>query len=172
MTTSNSGPLMSGTRLFLQLVLGSFYAVTAILMLAALAAPFLASSTPAAGELSKGDLAMIFALLAFMLGLTVFFRQLLAIVKSVASGDPFQLVNAMRLRVMAWMALAVWVIDLALIAYTINDSPSASSADFLGEHVSDLIAQAIDLSIPLTLFILARVFRHGAAMREDLEGTV
>jgi hypothetical protein len=24
----------------------------------------------------------------------------------------------------------------------------------------------------LTLFVLARVFKHGAAMREDLEGTV
>ena len=28
------------------------------------------------------------------------------------------------------------------------------------------------LILILTLFILARVFRHGAAMREDLEGTV
>jgi galactitol-specific phosphotransferase system IIC component len=28
------------------------------------------------------------------------------------------------------------------------------------------------LLLPLVLFILARVFRHGAAMREELEGTV
>jgi hypothetical protein len=28
------------------------------------------------------------------------------------------------------------------------------------------------LLLALTLFILARVFRQGAAMREDLEGTV
>lgn len=28
------------------------------------------------------------------------------------------------------------------------------------------------LFLSLTLFILARVFRHGAAMRDDLEGTV
>ncbi len=35
-----------------------------------------------------------------------------------------------------------------------------------------LVSSTADRGLALLLFILARVFRHGAAMRDDLEGTV
>lgn len=172
MTISKNAPLMAGTRLFLTLLLGVFYFALAIFALAAVAAPFMASSTPTADELSFGDVAMIFGLLAFLIGIIAFFSQLHAIVKSVAAGDPFNAANAKRLALMGWMALAVWAIDLALIAYDITDSDEADMTILIGEYSGDLFEQVIGFAVPLTLFILARVFRHGAAMREDLEGTV
>lgn len=172
MAIAHKGPLMAGTRLFLKIVLGTFYFVIAIFVMAAVAAPFLARSTPAADQLSLNDAAIIYALLAFMIGLTVFFRQLQAIVKSVADGDPFHGANARRIEVMGWMALAIWMIDLAFIAYDLSVSASMGAAELVPEYAGDLIGQGLGLAIPLTMFILARVFRHGAAMREDLEGTV
>lgn len=172
MSNTENASLMAGTRLFLALVLGVFYVTLALFALAAIAVPFMASANPTADELSYADAAMIFGLLAFVFGLIVFFRQLQAIVKSVAAGDPFHAANAKRIALMGWMALAVWVIDAAFIAYDINKSDQADVAIVLADLSGELVMQVLGLALPLTLFILARVFRHGAAMREDLEGTV
>ena len=40
------------------------------------------------------------------------------------------------------------------------------------ELTADIEFSLTGVLLALVLFILARVFRHGAAMREDLEGTV
>ena len=97
-----------------------------------------------------------------------FFRLLLRIVNSVGAGDPFAPENGDRLSAMAWLMLAVNLLALpvaGLAAYIANTA---------GEDAANVEA-SFDfggLILILTLFILARVFRHGAAMREDLEGTV
>jgi len=97
-----------------------------------------------------------------------FFRAMQGIVRSVGEGDPFVPVNADRLTQMAWMVLAINIAAIPLAA--------------LGLHIARLVGEsggsmkgAFDLGgiiLAITLFILARVFRQGAAMRNDLEGTV
>ena len=98
-----------------------------------------------------------------------FLRHLRRIVDSVSQGDPFVPVNADRLRHMAWLALAM---QAALIAVT----PIVMWFDALPHkqnvhHNSDGISFGA-LVLALLLFILARVFRRGTEMRDELEGTV
>lgn len=96
------------------------------------------------------------------------------IVLSVEEGDPFHPDNARRLARMGWLALAIWLagIPFSLIAALI--APYVGAA---GNHMSVEIELGVQngfaaLFLILTLFILARVFRQGAAMRDELEGTI
>jgi hypothetical protein len=108
-----------------------------------------------------------------MLSLSMLFlRQLRAIVGTVDEGDPFLPDNAVRLARMGWYALGTQVCEFAgqpLVAaygkYARGFTWGISTSG--GQHVS-----LAPLGLAVTLFILARVFRQGAAMREDLEGTV
>jgi hypothetical protein len=108
-----------------------------------------------------------------MLSLSMLFvRQLRAIVDTVNEGDPFVPSNAARLARMGWYALGTQMCEFAgqpLVAaygrYAGGFTWGLSTSG--GQHVS-----LAPLGLAVTLFILARVFRQGAAMREDLEGTV
>lgn len=91
---------------------------------------------------------------------------LLQIVESVRAGDPFVLNNAARLQAIAW-----WLLVAELLHIVVGVLARLASTP----------AQRIDLDwsfsftpwiAVLLLFVLARVFAHGARMREDLEGTV
>ena len=127
---------------------------------------------PRLNPLSTEAKALICVLLIGVAGLLYlfwrFFRAMQAIARSVGDGDPFIPANASRLTQMAWLVLAM---NIAVI-------PIAA----LGLHIASLVGTAggsikgaFDLGgiiLALTLFILARVFRQGAAMRADLEGTV
>lgn len=98
----------------------------------------------------------------------VFLRFLKQMINTVGEGDPFIAENADRLYKMGWIAVAVELLKL----------PAGVIAVFIAHQVKpdtftiDLDFSFTGLLIALVLFILARVFRHGAAMREDLEGTV
>ena len=110
--------------------------------------------------------------LAIVATLFVFFGRLRAIINTVGEGDPFVPVNAERLSLMAWLMLGVQLLVLAAIPLALD---LVELADDLGESSHIEVSSGIDLSgilLVIILFILARVFRHGAAMREDLEGTV
>lgn len=112
----------------------------------------------------------LFAGAAVALGLTFFFiRHLRRIVMTVSDGDPFVPVNATRLVSMAWLALGVWVVGIPIRAI-------ATWVEVIGEgsgvNVSVGEDGSMSLALVLTLFVLARVFRMGSRMREDLEGTV
>jgi hypothetical protein len=121
----------------------------------------------------------VFALLGVMLiglaivaGLFVFFRNLRQIINTVGEGDPFQPANSDRLSQMAWLMLGVQLLTLPAIPLAMQ---LVAVADEMGENVDVSLDGGLDLSgilMIVVLFILARVFRHGAAMREDLEGTV
>lgn len=116
-----------------------------------------------------GLLAIAFAILA---ALFVFFGKLRAIIDTVGSGDPFAPANADRLSLMAWLLLATQILTWPLIALALVVAEWAQELDDID---LSLELDGFDLTgilMVLTLFILARVFRHGAAMREDLEGTV
>ena len=110
--------------------------------------------------------------LAIVATLFVFFGRLRAIINTVGEGDPFVPVNAERLSLMAWLMLGVQLLVLAAIPLALD---LVELAYDLGESSHIEVSSGIDLSgilLVIILFILARVFRHGAAMREDLEGTV
>lgn len=109
--------------------------------------------------------------LAIVCALFVFFGNLRKIIGTVGEGDPFAPANANRLSQMGWLILGV---QLAVFPATALGIQLAQFADEL-EDVNFTIDGGFDLTgilIVVLLFILARVFKHGAAMREDLEGTV
>lgn len=106
------------------------------------------------------------------LGLCMLFvRHLRGVVDSVGRGDPFESANATRLTRMAWFALGVQACQFAIapLLATYGGYASALGGDgFTAGSDASLTA----LALAVTLFILARVFRKGAEMRADLEGTV
>jgi hypothetical protein len=93
-------------------------------------------------------------------------KRLLAMIATVRAGDPFTATNAQRLQAIAWVLLTLQFLGLVIAAI--------AKAISTPEHPIDLDAGSLFsgwLAVLLT-FLLARVFAHGASMREDLEGTV
>jgi hypothetical protein len=112
-------------------------------------------------------LALAFAVLS--LGVR-FLQELFGIIDSVGTGDPFAPENGARLNRMGWVALGGQGVALALKGVVKVLEPYAIKAGRTFDLQFDLDMSGVLLV--LILFILARVFRHGAAMRADLEGTV
>lgn len=117
----------------------------------------------------------LFATLGFMLLALatvvlswLFLRNLRRIIDTVGDGDPFVPANAERLTGMAWLMLAIQLLAI----------PLGGLAVFIATSLKEPLVEVdinLDFSgviLVVTLFILARVFRVGAAMRDDLEGTV
>jgi hypothetical protein len=103
-------------------------------------------------------------------GLSFFFlRHLRRIVDSVSAGDPFVPINAERLRHMAWLAVAVQAVLLVVtpLAMWFDALPHRQNVHYNSDGISFGA-----LVLALLLFVLARVFRRGAEMRDELEGTV
>ncbi len=99
-------------------------------------------------------------------GVAVFFlRALREILDSVEAGDPFVAENGARLRRMGFALLAYQLGDLALGAI---DHWLAR----LGAEVAPWTPAFGGWLAVLLLFVLARIFSVGAAMRDDLEGTI
>jgi Protein of unknown function (DUF2975) len=117
---------------------------------------------------------LIIAAMLIVIGLLYlawrFFKELLGIINSVAEGEPFHPDNADRLSRMGWIT----VIGQAAML------PIAGIAVWLDQYMDKVVSHIhIDRSVDfegvlltLILFILARVFREGTRMREELEGTV
>jgi hypothetical protein len=91
---------------------------------------------------------------------------LLQIVESVRAGDPFILDNAARLQAIAWWLLVAELLHIVVGALARLASTPAQRIDI------DWTFSFTPWIAVLLLFVLARVFAHGARMREDLEGTV
>lgn len=96
----------------------------------------------------------------------VILTQLLAIVASVREGDPFVIGNARRLQAIAWWALAAEALHLLVGVIAGLASTPEQAVDL------DWSVGVTPWIVVLMLFVLARVFEHGARMRADLEGTV
>src|SRR5687768_8965830 len=96
----------------------------------------------------------------------VMLTRLLSIVETVRAGDPFVAENARRLQTIAWVVLGLEVMHLVvgLVA-------AAASSENAPIDVDGTFSITRWLAV-LLLFVLARVFAHGARMREELEGTV
>ncbi len=120
-----------------------------------------------------GAILLLLVGVAALLGLMVWFLVILRrIVDSVRDGDPFAPINAARLARMGWIALGGQLAAIPVGAMAMYlDSTIGDSRDKM--HINaDFGFDGGGILLVLILFILARVFRHGAAMREDLEGTV
>ncbi|HET7230779.1 MAG TPA: DUF2975 domain-containing protein [Longimicrobium sp.] len=96
----------------------------------------------------------------------VVLARLLVIVETVASGDPFVIENAARLKAIAWAVLGLELLHLGVGAVAASVSTAEASLD-LDWNFSLTRWLAV-----LLLFVLARVFEQGSRMREDLAGTV
>jgi hypothetical protein len=96
----------------------------------------------------------------------IILTRLRGIVDTVRAGDPFVMGNAARLQTIAWSVLALELLHLLVGAIAAS---SASSAQPLDVNWSFSVTPWIAV---LLLFVLARVFEHGARMRADLEGTI
>ena len=92
--------------------------------------------------------------------------RLLWIVETVRAGDPFVTENASRLQTIAWSVLA-----LALSRFVVVGIANSVSTPARPIHIDWNLSITPWLAV-LLLFVLARVFDHGARMREDLAGTV
>ena len=93
-------------------------------------------------------------------------KRLLAMVETVRAGDPFVAANAERLRVIAWVLLALQVMSLVIAAIAEMVSSPTHPLDLdAGFSTSGWLAV-------LLTFVLARVFAEGALMRDELAGTV
>lgn len=112
-------------------------------------------------------LLVIFALAIVVLGLLwTMMRKLLAIIGSVEAGNPFVVANAVRLKAIGWIMVALQIvgIPLAIVA--------GKTADMFGESDTGLDISLNGILAILLVFILAGIFERGAEMREELEGTV
>lgn len=174
MSKFKSDPLLSSARILIGLLMGIcaiaggavVLGIGAILTVQRqeLIAKLAAEGIPANGV---NAILSILAIVAVVMAIGFFFlRHLLRIIGSVGDGDPFNPVNADRLRSMGWLAIAsqplMW--SLGLVARWIHQFTDKADAD-VGISLGAII-------LGLILFILARVFRTGAQMREELEGTV
>lgn len=96
----------------------------------------------------------------------VVFSRLLSIVDTVRAGDPFVTRNARRLQAIAWAVLALELGRFFVVGIASAVSTPARPIDIkINFSVTPWLAV-------LLLFVLARVFEHGARMRDDLDGTV
>jgi hypothetical protein len=175
MTPASTDPLLAFARLMLTVLLGlaALAAAAALLNIPVLlagrediGAEFAANGIDPA---SIPSIAVLSALGAAIAVLAFFFlRQLRRIVDSVADGDPFVPANADRLKVMAWLALAIQVLIIPATGLLIWFDALPQKPNI---HYADNTSLG-GLVLAILLFVLARVFRVGAAMREELEGTV
>lgn len=109
----------------------------------------------------------IFAIGLVIIGLAwAILRKLLAIIGTVSDGDPFVSVNAARLKAIGWMMVAGQILGFPLYA-----AASQVVQEFGKRHLDGEFPIMGVLSI-LLVFVLAGVFEQGAAMREEMEGTV
>lgn len=95
----------------------------------------------------------------------VIITQLLAMIDTVAAGDPFIAANARRLHTLGWAVLAWQLTGLAYggVALWLR----YLRVDFAGWDPS--LAGWVVVAM---IFVLARVFAHGAEMRDELEATI
>jgi hypothetical protein len=87
------------------------------------------------------------------------------IIASARAGDPFVATNARHLRTIGWALLALQLLDVPA-GLLIRFYPALGRA---APHDTFSIGGWISV---LLVFVLARIFAAGAAMREELEGTI
>jgi hypothetical protein len=93
-------------------------------------------------------------------------QSLLGMIRAVEDGDTFDASNADRLE-----KIAANILGLQMLGWIAALVGSPIGGDINGFDVGLKLSPG-GIAVVLMLFILARVFRQGAVMRDDLEGTV
>jgi hypothetical protein len=183
MSTKKTDPLLGGAKLIV--VLAQILIVLMIVgigigigVLVTVGREEVLSRIAAAGAPSAAFAMLILSfaqVVALLMLAHQFFRQLGGIIDTVGAGEPFAIENAGRLSRMGWISVAAHALGLVLAGmaawfhpYLVKLSDGDPDARF--DFGFGLDGGAILLT--LILFILARVFREGARMRDELEGTV
>jgi len=172
-------PLLAAARLILYFFVAALGIAAAALTIAApllfvfrerAVATFTAEGVTDAARIFPA-LPLVMLAIAGLLALGVYFLLLLRrIVNSVGDGDPFIPENATRLARMGWTSIAGQLASIPIgaavvwIARIVDDNAKV--------RVDEFGFSGNGILLVLILFILARVFRRGAEMREELEGTV
>jgi hypothetical protein len=121
---------------------------------------------PVGEILAAGSYAVVSGMICIALAAYMFLLTA-RIIDTASSGDPFVIENAARLNRIAWLLLAIQAIGFLCNAVI------SSLPDKISSHVSggfDISASGILAA--LLIFVLAQIFRRGAEMRAELEGTV
>ncbi|OQW74100.1 MAG: hypothetical protein BVN33_08750 [Proteobacteria bacterium ST_bin13] len=182
MTESSNDALLLSGKLLAKLLQGAsalaggivLFFIPVVVLLSHDMLPGLGGANKGGGiEASPVSAVAILTLMSLILAaLFQFFGKLRAIIVSAGEGDPFTPENAKRLNVMAWLFLGVKILAVivgGLRFYVVNlVDKGADNGNWPDFSIYDLDA----VLIVIVLFILARIFRHGAAMRADLKGTV
>lgn len=183
MNTPNKDPLLMAGRIMtiiarIALVIGMIGVGIGLAGLAVIALGWMPDdvtqhiTVETGGEFSTDNLWVLLLPLAtamIALGLSFdFVTRLAQIIDTVGEGAPFTLANALRLTRMAWLALAIQAVSL--VASILGDWAEQRFEGQDVEFTSEFSLTGIALAV--VLFILARVFREGARMRDELEGTV
>ncbi|WP_341859056.1 DUF2975 domain-containing protein [Qipengyuania sp. GPGPB31] len=124
----------------------------------------------------EGDLAVRAQVRDYLLGVTGLvlpmalaidriLTRLAGLVHDARAGTALSEANAARLRTIGWCLLAINLADLVYGSLSVRASAAT------GEYFGWSLSLTGWVAVPL-LFVLAHVFREGAAMRDDLEGTV
>jgi hypothetical protein len=110
---------------------------------------------------------MIAAMVVFALSFD-FASKLGQMIDTVGANEVFTLANAGRLTHMAWLTVGIEIASL------LTSGLGAWGERRLGEGGLEFSGDFSfsGIALALVLFILARVFREGARMRAELEGTV
>lgn len=119
----------------------------------------------AQGALRDYLLAIVAMMPPIMVAVHWILTRLIAMVRDAGLGLALTDANAARLRAIAWATLAIDIVDLAF------GWISVATSEATGEYFGWSPSLTGWLAVPL-LLVLARVFREGAAMRAELEGTV
>jgi hypothetical protein len=103
----------------------------------------------------------------FLLALLSLVLLMTARIVKTAETDPFVEDNARRLMQIGWLLLAMQIVGLT----------ADMIISFFPQPVRDHVQAGFDLSpigvlAVLLIFVLAQIFRRGAQMRDELEGTV
>ena len=174
MSLKKLDPLLAIARIVL-IIMQAVAALGVVLCLLAVPAIFIFRSEVQAELLSEGVPLEAFTALASLIALgglaaALIFcvaRLLARMVGTVSEGDPFVPENATRLSRMAWLMLAIQLLGIPLMALAtwLENLTGDTNPGDNGISLSAIL-------LVLILFILARVFRKGTEMREELEGTV
>lgn len=103
--------------------------------------------------------------LAIVVPVHLMLTRLVAIINSIASIAVFTRDNVHKLRVIAWALLTTQLLDLGYGVASLSLSHSNSTMFDWQPSVTAWLCV-------LMLFILARVFEHGVALEDDLDGTI
>lgn len=176
MSTNERDPLLTAARWLVNFIMAAM-AVAGLIMLVAiplilfnqdLIITELVASHPAAegSSLIGPFIVLLLVFIALFCLAITWLMNLRKIIETVGDGDPFTPTNADRLARMGWITVIVQfaAFPATMVAGWVQTVVDDMQVDFEFSLTGILLA--------LLLFILARVFRQGAAMRDDLEGTV